>query len=146
MRSDILEILEKISGIPGVSEVSMTTNGVFLSDLAKLLKDAGLRRVNVSLDTLDAEIYKMITGVDALEKVIMGIKSTVEANNNEVWRMIDFAERSNAILQLIELESANENGFYKKHHLDMAPIEKELESKAEKIIIRSCQRFPDSHF
>ena len=152
MRSDILEIVEKISGIPGISEVSMTTNGVFLNDLAKPLKDAGLGRVNVSLDTLDAETYRMITGVDALEKVISGIHSAVEAglnpvkinmvllkdvNDDEVWRMIDFAERSNTILQLIELESANENGFYKKYHRDMVSIEKELKSKAKKIIIRS---------
>lgn len=152
MRSDILEIVKKISGIPGISEVSMTTNGVFLNDLAKPLKDAGLGRVNVSLDTLDAETYRMITGVDALEKVISGIHSAVEAglnpvkinmvllkdvNDDEVWRMIDFAERSNAILQLIELESANENRFYKKYHRDMVSIEKELKSKAKKIIIRS---------
>lgn len=80
MRSDILEIVERISSIHGVSEVSMTTNGTFLNDLAKPLKEAGLARVNVSLDALNPKIYEMITGVDPFEKVSSGIKRAVEAN------------------------------------------------------------------
>ena len=152
IRSDILEIVKRISSIQGVSEVSMTTNGTFLNDLAKPLKEAGLARINVSLDTLNPKIYEMITGVDAFEKVISGIKRAVEANlnpvkvntvllkginDNEVWNMVDFAERNSVILQLIELESAREDKLYRKYHSDMTKIEDELKKKAERVTVRS---------
>ena len=152
IRSDILEIVKRISSIPGVSEVSMTTNGTFLNNLAKPLKEAGLARVNISLDTLNPKIYEMITGVDAFEKVISGIKRAVEANlnpvkvntvllksinDNEVWNIVDFAKRNGVILQLIELESAREDKLYKKYHSDMTKIENELKKKAERVTVRS---------
>jgi cyclic pyranopterin phosphate synthase len=152
MRSDILEIVERISSIHGVSEVSMTTNGTFLNDLAKPLKEAGLARVNVSLDTLNPKAYEMITGLDALEKVVSGIKKAVEANlnpvkvntvllkginDNEVWNMIEFAKGNDVILQLIELESAREDEFYRKHHYEMTKIENELRKRAERVTVRS---------
>lgn len=152
IRSDILEIVKRISSIQGVSEVSMTTNGTFLNDLAKPLKEAGLARVNISLDTLNLEIYEMITGVDAFEKVISGIKRAVEANlnpvkvntvllrginDNEVWNIVDFAKRNSVILQLIELESAIEDKLYRKYHSDMTKLENELKKKAERVTVRS---------
>jgi len=152
MRSDIVEIVERISNVNGISEVSMTTNGVFLGDLAKPLKEAGLVRVNVSLDTLNPKTYKMITGADALGKVVAGIKKAVEVdlnpvkvnmvllrgvNDKEVWNMIEFAKRNRVVLQLIELESAREDGFYRKYHFDMTRIEEELEKRAERVTVRS---------
>jgi len=152
MRSDIVEIVERISNINGISEVSMTTNGIFLDELATSLKEAGLARVNVSLDTLNTKTYKTITGADALGKVVAGIKKAVEVdlnpvkvnmvllrgiNDKEVWDMIEFAKRNRVVLQLIELESAREDGFYRKYHLDMTQIEEKLEKKAEKVTIRN---------
>lgn len=152
IRSDILEIVKRISSIQRVSEVSMTTNGTFLNNLAKPLKEAGLARVNISLDTLNPKIYEMITGVDAFEKVISGIRRAVEANlnpvkvntvllkginDNEVWNIVDFAKRNSVILQLIELESAREDKLYRKYHSDMTKIENELKKKAERVTVRS---------
>ena len=63
VRRDIVEIVEKINTL-GFKDLSITTNGIYLEKYAQALKDAGLDRVNVSLDTLDPEIYKMITGAD----------------------------------------------------------------------------------
>ena len=152
IRSDILKIVKRIRSLNEISEVSMTTNGTLLNELAKPLKKAGLVRVNVSLDTLNQKTFKMITGVDALNKVISGIKEAVEVNlnpvkvnmvllkginHNEVWSMIEFAERNNIILQLIELESAREDDFYRKYHSDMTKIENELTKKAEKVTVRN---------
>ena len=152
IRDDIIEIVRKINEVPRVSEVSMTTNGTLLEDLAEPLKDAGLTRVNVSLDTLNAETYRMITGVDALENVISGVKSAVKAglkpvkinmvllkgvNSNEVWKMIDFARKNNVILQLIELESSSESEFYRRYHFDMTGIEEELRKRAVRVTVRS---------
>ena len=69
LRSDIIEIVQRISSIPGIRDVSITTNGFFLTQYAEQLKEAGLSRVNVSLDTLNPRKFKMITGVDAHENV-----------------------------------------------------------------------------
>ena len=152
MRSDILEIVDEVSSLNGISEVSMTTNGTFLNDLAESLKKAGLARVNVSLDTLNPRTYRTIAGTDELEKAVLGIKKAVEVdlnpvkvnmvllkgiNDHEVWNMIEFAAKNNAVLQLIELESAREDKSYRKYHSDITGIEDELKEKAEKVIVRS---------
>lgn len=152
LRSDILDIVRRISGVDGVSEVSMTTNGTLLGNLAGHLKDAGLARVNVSLDTLNPQTYKLITGVDLLPRVISGIKEAEKAglspvkvnmvllkgvNHDQVWEMVNFTRENGLILQLIELESVSEDEIYKRYHINLKGIEDELEKKAEKIIVRS---------
>jgi cyclic pyranopterin phosphate synthase len=152
LRSDILGIVRGIKSVPGISEVSMTTNGTLLTNFARSLKEAGLTRVNVSLDTLEPETYRLITGTNALESVVAGIKDALKAglspvkinmvvlkgvNDDQIWNMIDFAKKNNAILQLIELESAIEDDLYRKCHSDLAQMENELRRRAEKIRIRS---------
>ncbi len=152
MRDDILEIVHRINGIPGICEVSMTTNGTLLHRFADSLADAGLARVNISLDTLKPQTYRMITGVNALDDVLSGIRGAVNAglspvkinmvllrsvNDCEVWDMIEFSRENGLILQLIELESGEVNDeFYRRYHFDMSIIERELEEKADRIIVR----------
>jgi len=77
MREDIVSLVRALSKIGGVADLSLTTNGVFLSELAKELKKAGLRRVNVSLDALSREKYKFISQVDCLHKVLEGISKAL---------------------------------------------------------------------
>jgi cyclic pyranopterin phosphate synthase len=151
LRNDIVEIVRRIRSIPKVSEISMTTNGTLLSGVARHLKEAGLSRVNVSLDTLKPETYRSITGVDALENVLAGIQEAWVSglrpikvnmvllrgvNDDEVWSMIEFTRKRSLILQLIELESASEDTFYRRYHHDLAEIENRLKRKAKKIVIR----------
>jgi len=151
LRSDIIEIIRQIKSVPRISEVSMTTNGTLLANFAKSLKEAGLVRVNVSLHTLEPETYERITGTNALERVIAGVKNALKAglspvkvnmvilkgiNDDQIKTVIDFAEKNNVILQLIELESAIEDRLYRKYHSDLTQIQNELKTKAEKIRIR----------
>lgn len=151
MRSDILEIVHKIKSVPGIAEVSMTTNGILLSKFANQLKNAGLVRVNVSLDTLKPETYRLITSVDALEAVVAGIKEAVKAglwpvkvnmvvlkdvNDDQIWNMIHFARKNDVILQVIEFESADEGELYQKYHMDLASLENELEKVTREIKVR----------
>jgi cyclic pyranopterin phosphate synthase len=84
LRSDILGIVRGIKSVPGISEVSMTTNGTLLTNFARSLKEAGLTRVNVSLDTLEPETYRLITGTNALESVVAGIKDALKAGLSPV--------------------------------------------------------------
>ncbi len=73
VRRDVLYLCEKICSIPGIEDVSVTTNGVLLEQVAAELFRTGVRRVNVSLDTLDPSRFHRITGVDAFERVWCGI-------------------------------------------------------------------------
>lgn len=116
VRKDIVSIIERIVSIPGIEDVSLTTNGVFLAPLAKDLKKAGLKRVNISLDTLDRKKYEKITGSDSLLNVIKGIWKALEIgfypvkinvvvmkdiNDSEIIDFLKFA-KENLIVRFIE--------------------------------------------
>jgi cyclic pyranopterin phosphate synthase len=73
VRANIVEIVHGIASTPGIRSLSMTTNGVMLSRLAGPLKEAGLQRVNVSIDTLDPEKFHRLTRWGKLEQVWNGI-------------------------------------------------------------------------
>jgi cyclic pyranopterin phosphate synthase len=79
VRANIVEIVRGIASTPGIRSLSMTTNGVLLSRLAQPLKDAGLQRVNISIDTLDAEKFKRLTRWGKLDDVWNGILAAEQA-------------------------------------------------------------------
>ncbi len=79
VRKGVYAFLELLGGIEGIGEVSLTTNGVLLKDNIHRIKDAGIKRINISLDTLNRERYREITGVDALDKVLEGIRAADDA-------------------------------------------------------------------
>jgi len=78
VRANIVEIVRGIAATPGIRSLSMTTNGILLSRLAKPLKEAGLQRVNVSIDTLDPEKFRRLTRWGKLEEVWKGILAAEE--------------------------------------------------------------------
>lgn len=119
LRKDLEEALVRL---PKMRDISLTTNAVLLRDRASSLKEAGLNRVNISLDTLDPEKYHMITncGKGVFDKVLDGIHAAVDAgltpvklnmvllkdlNDDEIADMLEFTRGydGNVILQLIEL-------------------------------------------
>ena len=73
VRKDLPVLIRRLAGIPGVQDLALTTNGVLLPELAAPLYDAGLRRINVHLDTLDRERFRQITRRDDLDRVLEGI-------------------------------------------------------------------------
>ena len=73
IRRNIVYLVEKLAGIKGIEGLSLTTNGVLLASLAKELKDAGLKRVNISIDSTERQSYKEITGFDDLASAMKGI-------------------------------------------------------------------------
>jgi len=74
VRKGIIEFIEALSGLKGLEDLSLTTNGVFLKEFAASLRKAGLGRVNVSLDTMRSERFYKITRGDFLNNVIEGIE------------------------------------------------------------------------
>jgi cyclic pyranopterin phosphate synthase len=79
VRKGIVSLVEMIARIPAISDFSMTTNGTLLSKFAADLKSAGLRRVNVSLDTTDPQRFREITRIGEISQVIEGIDAAVSA-------------------------------------------------------------------
>jgi cyclic pyranopterin phosphate synthase len=79
VRKDITELVGMISRVKGITDLALTTNGVLLKNFAASLKEAGLQRVNISLDTLDQEKYKRITRGGDLKEVLEGIQAARDA-------------------------------------------------------------------
>lgn len=80
LRPDIVEIVARINSLPNPPKLSLTTNGIRLAALAQPLKDAGLERVNVSLDTLSKERFKAMTYRDRFDDVIKGLQAARAAD------------------------------------------------------------------
>lgn len=75
VRRGVMDFIEALSRIEGLNEIRLTTNGVLLHDKAAGLYDAGIRKLNISLDTMRPERFKKITGVDGFDKVWQGIET-----------------------------------------------------------------------
>ncbi len=118
LRRNLPELVGRISALPGISDISLSTNGARLDRQAEALVKAGLKRVNISLDSLDQGCIEKITGRDALDSVLNGIKAAEVAglspikinmvvmagvNDHEIDRMAEFAFSGGYILRLIEL-------------------------------------------
>lgn len=78
VRKGLMSFLSKVTALPGIKEVALTTNGSMLEEYAPLLKQAGVKRINVSLDTLQRERFIKITGQDGLAQVLAGISKAQE--------------------------------------------------------------------
>ena len=79
VRKGLPDLVGKLARIEGIREIGLTTNGILLAPMAKALREAGLRRINVSLDTLDAGRFQQLTRRSGLERVIEGILAAKDA-------------------------------------------------------------------
>jgi cyclic pyranopterin phosphate synthase len=79
IRRNIVHLVSMIAGITGIRDFAMTTNGVLLQEYAQPLADVGLHRINISLDTLDPERYRLITGGGDIRNVLAGIEAAQAA-------------------------------------------------------------------
>ncbi len=84
VRKNIVSLIENLSSIDGIKDLSMTTNGVLLSEYADDLKKAGLKRINISLDTVDADRYREITRGGDINRVLEGISAAKRVGFNPI--------------------------------------------------------------
>jgi len=84
LRRDIEKLIARLAVIPGVEDLAMTTNAHFLRGRAQGLKEAGLQRLTISLDSLDAERFALLTGRNELSQVLDGIDAAIEAGLDPV--------------------------------------------------------------
>lgn len=111
VRRGIVEICRRIAAIPEVEELCMTTNGALLNKYASPLREAGVDRLNISLDTLDPEKYRMITRSGRLADTLAGIDAAVQAgfNNIKINAVLIGGVNDSEIRQLLELTYKNVN-------------------------------------
>ena len=84
VKKNIVSICARSAEIEGINEVCLTTNGTLLPKLAKPLKDAGVKRLNISLDTLSEEKYRYISRVGELKDALIGIETALEAGFEKI--------------------------------------------------------------
>lgn len=111
VRKGVVSLIESLAKIPEIKDLSMTTNGILLKQFAKQLKDAGLQRINVSLDTIDADKYKQITRVGNLDDVVEGLLLVKELGFSPIKLNCVVDKNSSEPDALAVKEFADKNGF-----------------------------------
>jgi cyclic pyranopterin phosphate synthase len=117
MRRELPRLVEMVAGVPGIRDVGLTTNGILLAGQAQALYDAGLRRINISLDTLHPDRFRQIARRDGLDKVLDGIFAAKKAGFHPI--------KINAvsIRHFTEAEVVRLGRFAREHGLEMRFIE-----------------------
>lgn len=145
LRKDLCEITNKIRYLPGVNDLSLTTNALLLEKMARSLKRAGLNRVNISLDALAPSTFNKITGGSDLKRVLKGIDAAVAEgltpikinmvvikgiNDDELIPMIEFCMEKKVILRLIEFMPIGKAALsMKKHFMPVDEIRERISRK-----------------
>lgn len=117
LRQQVEKLVARIAAIPGIEDLAMTTNGFLFAEKAHALRDAGLRRVSFSMDSLDRENFKKMTGRDGLDSVIKAIRLAKQLgfgpvkinavvirdiNDHEIAPLVNFARNEGVSLRFIE--------------------------------------------
>ena len=164
LRPDIVEIVAQIKSLEDAPELSMTTNGVALAKYAKELAEAGLKRINISLDTLDWERFKRLTFRDRYDDVIEGIAAAKSAglnpikintvlmrgiNDDEALPLLKWALKENLNLRFIEQMPLDAGDAWTRKNLvtadeifnqinseyELTPVEERGSSPAEEFLV-----------
>ncbi|HMB70441.1 MAG TPA: radical SAM protein, partial [bacterium] len=111
LRKGLPDLVEKLTAVPGIADIGMTTNAVGLARMAERLHRAGLRRLNVSLDTVDRELYRKMTRRDALEPTLEGLHAAARVGFKPI-KINAVIERSKNLGEVVPLAKlARQHGF-----------------------------------
>lgn len=142
VRRNLPELVARLAALPGIEDLSLSTNGTRLAQFAGPLRKAGIRRLNLSLDSLDADRYRALTGGGRLAQVLDGLERARDAgmrpikinmvvlggvNDDEVPRLVDFCAAGGYILRLIEPMPVGSTGrTAAQHFVSLQTIEERL--------------------
>jgi cyclic pyranopterin phosphate synthase len=145
LRKNLPDLINRLSGISGINDIALTTNGYYLPLYAKALKKAGLIRVNVSLDALEDEIFGKINGRSVkVNSILKGIFAAKEAglevkvnmvvqknvNDHQILPMVQFFKEHEITLRFIEfMDVGNSNGW----KMDQVVTVKEIHDRIQTI-------------
>ncbi len=132
VRKDIEVLIKMLSSISGLQDLSLTTNGYFLEEMAEILKKAGLKRINISIDTLNPQKFEKLTGKPALKKVLRGLERALEVgfdpvkinvvvirgfNDDEVVNLAKLSFELPVEVRFIEFMPIGKNSFWSEEHI-----------------------------
>lgn len=138
VRKGFLFLVEQLKKLPGLEELTLSTNGVLLDTMARSLKEAGIDRINISLDTLDPEKYKRLTRIGDIKYALKGIAGVIAAgfgntkinmvlipgvNDNEVEAMQQFCKERGFTLQRINHYSLKDIRSINRDYTAERPLE-----------------------
>jgi cyclic pyranopterin phosphate synthase len=148
VRKNLPQLAKQLKGLPGLDDLSLSTNAVLMHRYAGQLHEAGITRINVSLDTLQADRFRQITGGD-LQPVIDGLMAAKQAgfspvkinmvamkgvNDDEFEAMVEFCLEHDFTLRLIETMPVGATGtLASNHYLDLKEVKQQLEKRFELI-------------
>lgn len=142
VRPGIVDLVAMIRAVPGVKEIALTTNGALLAPKAKALKAAGLDRVNISLDTLDPERFKLITRGGNIQDVITGIEAAREAELTPIkLNIVVMPENGETDAEAVEA-FARKNGLISRriHKMDLQKGLFDIVENSDRGNCRVCNR------
>jgi cyclic pyranopterin phosphate synthase len=143
LRRDLPELATRLSALPGVEDLSLSTNATQLAKHAHALKKAGVTRLNVSLDSLQRERVESINGRDVFDRIMAGLHAAREVgfrkiklnmvaiagkNDDEIDAMVEFALAGDYVLRLIETMPMGDTGRA-NGYLDLQPVKSRLAEK-----------------
>lgn len=122
IRPSIVELVRAIAAIPGIQDLTMTTNGILLDKLARPLVQAGLKRVNISIDTLDPEKFHRITRWGHLEDVWRGIRAAEAAGLTPIKLNAVVVRHFNDGQDMIDLAQLTVENDWEVRFIEMMPF------------------------
>jgi len=145
VRQNLDHLVAKLSAIPGLKDICFTTNGALLSEKVAVLKAAGLKRVNVSIDSLDAETFRRMTKRGDLTKVLKGIFAAKEfglhpiklnaviergVNDDDILGLVEFSRENGFAMRFIEyMDVGNTNNWTSKKLVPKREIIEKIDSR-----------------
>jgi len=132
VRKGIVEICRRVSSVPGITEVGLTTNGTLLDRYAAVLYDAGIKRLNISLDSLDQDTYRTITRTGELDDAMRGIDAARRVgfskikinvvllggvNSGEIRALAELSRQDDTHVRFIELMPIGNTGSSIGRHI-----------------------------
>ncbi|MES0371180.1 MAG: GTP 3',8-cyclase MoaA [Mariprofundaceae bacterium] len=157
VRRGITTLIQMLKEIPGIDDLALSTNAVLLGKHAQSLADAGLSRINISLDTIQPERFKTLTGGGKLETALNGIRAAVEAgfspikvnavvmrgvNEDEIADLIDFAAETGVQMRFIEFMPLCDGNSWSESHV---PVEEMLSMPGVKERLVDISSANDGH-
>ncbi len=130
VRKNIVELVKMIAEIKGIKDLAMTTNGIFLKQLAQPLADAGLHRVNISLDTVNPERYHQITRLGEIKLVFQGIEAAQKAGLNPI-KINCVVKKSSAEPDAVEVSKFCKNNNLQIRYIKEMNLEDGIFSQVE---------------
>ena len=133
MRKDLPRLIEMLASVEGIDDIAMTTNAFFLKEHAQSLKDAGLKRLNVSLDALDPEKFKHVNRRDCLQQVLDGLQEAARVGFKSI-KINAVAMRNFSESEIISLVDMGRSEGFEVRFIEFMPLDSDQAWERDKVL------------